>query len=127
MPYVPPHLRHGYIPTQTVKDYTGKVHWPTNIDSFKDTNVVESSKVHSPHIGHSHHLGIVAAKSSLKLTKPISINTEPLAKPSMRLGRSKFNSAVRRHISKKFIRKRVSRRRSMSHRKKRLTRKRKTY
>jgi hypothetical protein len=89
MPYVPPHLRPGYIPTVIEKpDLTGRVHWPTNMD--KTTNVIESSKVHVP------HLGIVAAKSALKLTTPIS-----QLEPEMSLFRrkpSKFNLAVRRHI-----------------------------
>lgn len=123
MPYIPPHLRPGYIPAKPVAkpDLTGKVHWPTNKD--KDTNILESSKEHKP------HLGIMAAKSALKITKPITLNSEPLAKPSMRLGHSKFNMAVKRHISRKFSKKRVSRRRSMSHKKKTktLTYKRKTY
>jgi hypothetical protein len=123
MPYVPPHLRPGYIPTVIVKpDLKGKVHWPTNMD--KDTNIVESSKEHVP------HLGIVAAKTALKITHPIRLNSNPLVKPSMHLGHSKFNMAVRRHISKKFKpKKRVSRRRSMSHKKKTktMTYKRKTY
>ena len=89
MPYVPPHLRPGYIPTSIEKpDLTGKVHWPTNMD--KTTNIIESSKVHSP------HLGIVTAKSALKLTKPIS-----QVEPELSIFRrkpSKFNLAVRRHI-----------------------------
>lgn len=123
MPYVPPHLRPGYIPSKPVAkpDLTGRVHWPTDKD--KNTNILESSMEHSP------HLGIMATKSALKLTKPITLNNMPLAKPSMHLGHSKFNRAVRRHLSKKFSKKRVSRRRSMSHKKKsrRLTYKRKTY
>jgi hypothetical protein len=124
MPYIPPHLRPGYIPSKPVEkpDLRGRVHWPTDKD--KDTNILESSKVHEP------HLGIMAAKSAVKLTKPITMNSEPLAKPRMHLGHSKFNMAVRRHLSKKFkSKKRVSRRRSMSHKKKTktMTYKRKTY
>jgi hypothetical protein len=123
MPYIPPHLRPGYIPSKPVEkpDLRGRVHWPTDKD--KDTNILESSKVHEP------HLGIMAAKSAVKLGKPITMNSEPLAKPRMHLGHSKFNMAVRRHISKKFKPKRVSRRRSMSHKKKTktMTYKRKTY
>lgn len=121
MPYVPPHLRPGYVPKPLVKhNLTGKVHWPTNMD--KDTNILESSKAYVP------ELGIVAAKSALKLAKPITLNNEPLAKPSMRLGHSKFNHAVRRHLSRKFTgKKRLSRRHSMTHGKRRLTRKKKTY
>ena len=116
MPYIPPHLRPGYVPTSIQKkDFTGKVHWPTNIN--KNTNVIQGT-----------HLGIVSAKSALKMTKPITLNTEPLKRPSMRLGHSKFNHAVKRHLSRKFTsKKRVSRRRSMSHGKKKLTRKKRTY
>lgn len=121
MPYVPPHLRPGYIPTPIIKhNLTGKVHWPTDKD--KDTNILESSKIHEP------HLGIMAAKSALKLTKPITMNSEPLAKPKMHLGHSKFNLAVKRHLSRKFTgKKRVSRRRSMTHGKRKLTRRKRTY
>ena len=95
MPYIPPHLRPGYIPTVIEKpDLTGRVHWPTNMN--KPTNILESSKVHSP------TLGIVSAKSALKLTKPIILNSQPLVDPDMSLFRkpSKFNLAVRRHIKR---------------------------
>lgn len=117
MPYVPPHLRPGYIPSAPVvkPDLRGRVHWPTNMD--KDTNIIGSS-----------HLGIVSAKSALKLTKPIALNNAPIAKPSMFLGKSKFNHAVRRHVYREMgSKKRISRRRSMSHRKRKLTRRKRTY
>jgi len=126
MPYIPPHLRPGYIPAAPLAkpDFIGKVHWPTNVDTTKTTDVIESSKAHNP------SLGIVSAKSALKLTRPITLNNAPLAKPSMRLGKSKFNLAVRRHLSRKFMsKKRASRRRSLTHKKKSkaLMYKRKTY
>jgi hypothetical protein len=98
MPYVPPHLRPGYIPTVIEKpDLTGRVHWPTNMN--KTTNILESSKVHLP------VLGIVAAKSALKLTKPIKLNSQPVVDPDMSLFRkpSKFNLAVRRHIKRHTV------------------------
>jgi len=122
MPYVPPHLRPGYIPVKVEKpDFTGKIHWPTNLDSHKDTNVIQPNKIHSP------HLGIVAAKSALKLTEPIQLNSQPLKRPDMKLGHNKFNRAVRKHILKSKS-KRVSRRRSISHKKvKKVKRTRKTY
>jgi hypothetical protein len=121
MPYIPPHLRPGYIPKPIVKpDFTGKVHWPTDLD--KDSNIVEGSKAHGP------HLGIVSTKSALKITNPIKLNNMPLVKPSMSLGKSKFNNAVRRHVYKEMgSKKRISRRRSMSPKKKRATRKKRTY
>jgi hypothetical protein len=126
MPYIPPHLRPGYIPAAPLAkpDFTGKVHWITDKNNMRTTDVVEGSKAHSP------HFGIVAAKSALKMTRPITLNNKPLAKPSMRLGHSKFNVAVRRHLSRKFkSKKRASRRRSMTHKKKtkKMTYKRKTY
>lgn len=115
MPYIPPHLRPGYVPTVVVKpDLRGRVHWPTNMD--KNTDIVGSS-----------HLGIVSAKSALKLTHPIKLNSAPIVRPSMTLGKSKFNNAVRRHVYKEMgSKKRISRRRSMNHKKK-LTRRKRTY
>lgn len=121
MPYIPPHLRPGYIAKSIAKpDFMGKVHWPTNKDNFKNTNVIEPSKMHEP------QFGIMATKSAIKLQKPITLNSEPLRRPSMRLGHSKFNAAVRRHLSRKFTGKKRSRRHSMTYRKKRLTRKKRT-
>ncbi len=117
MPYVPPHLRPGYVPSAPIvkPDLRGKVHWPTNMN--KDTNIIGSS-----------HLGIVAAKSALKMTKPIELNSAPIARPSMTLGKSKFNNAVRRHVYREMgSKKRVSRRRSMNHKKKRSTRRKGTH
>ena len=117
MPYVPPHLRPGYVPSKPVvkPDLKGKVHWPTNMD--KNTNIVGSS-----------HLGIVSAKSALKLTHPIKLNSAPIVRPSMTLGRSKFNNAVRRHVYREMgSKKRISRRRSMSHKKKKLTRRKRSF
>jgi hypothetical protein len=125
MPYVPPHLRPGYVPSAPIvkPDLKGKVHWPTNMN--KNTDIIGSS-----------HLGIVAksalkmtkpTKSALKMTKPIQLNITPLARPSMVLGKSKFNNAVRRHVYKEMAsKKRISRRRSMNH-KKRLTRRKRSY
>jgi hypothetical protein len=119
MPYVPPHLRPGYIPPKPVDkpDFTGKVHWPTNLDPFKDTNIIQPVKHHSP------HLGIVSAKSALKMTAPIKQNSKPIIK----LGYSKFNKAVKRHILQSKS-KRVSRRRSLNYKKSKKARtRRKTY
>lgn len=116
MPYIPPHLRPGYIPGKPIvkHDFTGKVHWPTNMD--KTTNIIEAPE-----------LGIVAAKSALKMAKSIKLNNAPILRPSMILGKSKFNNAVRRHVYKEMgSRKRISRRRSMDH-KRHQTRKRRTY
>ena len=111
MPYVPPHLRPGYIPTKIkAVDFTGKVHWPTNLD--KDTNIVESSH-------HSPKYGIVATKSIVKLTEPITLNTEPIVRPGARV--PKFNLFVKSHLPgkpkktlkkhKKYLRSKKTRRR----------------
>jgi len=115
MPYVPPHLRPGYIPSQPVAkpDFTGKVHWPTNKD--KDSDILDNPRALS--------LG----KTALKIRKQMKHDNDPILRPSQTLGRSKFNNAVRRHIFKEMgSKKRISRRRSMSHRKKRSTRKKRT-
>lgn len=49
MPYVPPHLRPGYthVAPKPV-DYSGRVHWPTNINTHRQTNVIESDIRYSP-------------------------------------------------------------------------------
>ena len=109
MPYIPPHLRPGYVHKEVKKpDFTGKIHWPTNVNSQKENNIMQPEKIYHP------RLGIVSKKSSLKLTKPIVLNSKPLAIPSMRIGHSKFNRAVRRHISRKFrSKKKVTRRRTI--------------
>ena len=81
MPYIPPHLRPGYV--QTVKpivDYKGKVHWPTNVDSKKVNNIEQPKALHSPRTN-PHTLGIVSGKSALKMTEPITPNNKPLVKP----------------------------------------------
>uniref|UniRef100_A0A6C0DI34 Uncharacterized protein n=1 Tax=viral metagenome TaxID=1070528 RepID=A0A6C0DI34_9ZZZZ len=122
MPYIPPHLRPGYVATVIKKpDFKGKVHWPTNVN--KNSNIVEELKIHSP------HLGIMGAKSALKITKPIRLNNQPIVKPSMHLGKSKFNNAVRRHIYKEMGSRRHSRRRSATLSKKKVskTRRRRTH
>jgi len=91
MPYVPPHLRPGYVPTETKKtDFTGKVHWPTDLNSFRSDNIIESMKLHSPH-----KFGIVS-KTLLKLTKPIVLNSKPIVIPGSRV--AKFHNAVTRHL-----------------------------
>ena len=49
MPYVPPHLRPGYVPSAPkVVDYTGKVHWPTNLDSHRVDDIVQPSELAGP-------------------------------------------------------------------------------
>ncbi len=46
MPYVPPHLRPGYIHIAPKSvDYSGRVHWPTNINTHRQSNVIESNTV----------------------------------------------------------------------------------
>ena len=96
MPYVPPHLRPGYVPPAPVAppDFSGKVHWPTNVNSFKETNVVQPSKMHSPQKQKS-----ATKKSVLKQVAPIEMNTEPPARPGSVRG-SKFHSAVKQHLKR---------------------------
>ena len=49
MPYVPPHLRDGYthVAPKPV-DYSGRVHWPTNVNTHRESDVVESNIRYSP-------------------------------------------------------------------------------
>jgi hypothetical protein len=91
MPYIPPHLRPGYTPTiKPTVDYTGKVHWPTNLDS--NTNVKQPKTLHNPRT-HSHTLGIISGKSALKLTDPITPNNQPIVRPGT--VPAKFRPALR--------------------------------
>ena len=97
MPYVPPHLRKGFVAPPPV-DYTGKVHWPTNINTHRATNVIQPSRLHSP--ATSRTLG--TKKPALKPTAAITPNTTPVARPTMAVRKlpAKFRSAVTRHIKK---------------------------
>jgi hypothetical protein len=95
MPYVPPHLRPGYVhPVKVTVDYSGKVHWPTNIDSMRENNIEQPKKLHSPRTN-SHTLGIVSGKSALKMTEPITPNSKPLVRPGT--VPEKFRPALRAH------------------------------
>ena len=109
MPYIPPHLRPGYIQTVSKKpEYTGKVHWPTNMNNRKQNNIIQPALLHVPR-----KYDILSAKSALKLSKPIKINVKPAVEPGSRV--SKFHNAVTRHIrSSKAHQKPKSRKRKYS-------------
>jgi hypothetical protein len=99
MPYVPPHLRPGYVPPAPVAppDFSGKVHWPTNVNSFKETNIVQPSKMHSPQKTKSPRT--TTKKSVLKQVAPIEMNMEPPARPGS-VRASKFHNAVKQHLKR---------------------------
>lgn len=115
MPYIPPHLRPGYVPTETKPvDLSGKVHWPTDVNSFRSDNIIESKKTHSPH-----KFGIVS-KKILKLTNPIVMNTKPIVVPGSRV--AKFHNAVTRHIKLTEKKSKTKKIRSMRHKPSKKTR-----
>ena len=128
MPYVPPHLRPGYVPsTPKVVDYTGKVHWPTNLDSHRVDDIVQPTQLASPtqlarptslarpttltgqtiaaaEPATAESLGIRSSKKPiLKLTRPITPNTSPVARPTMSIRAlpAKFKNTVRLHLRRR--------------------------
>lgn len=114
MPYIPPHLRPGYVSTYVapkVTDYTGKVHWPTNMDMYKQDDIIQPITVHAPTKADITTLGSEPkrTKSALKIVRPITLNTKPLARPTASVRRlsPKFRNTLmlhlkaKRHITKK--------------------------
>ena len=121
MPYVPPHLRPGYVPSAPkVVDYTGKVHWPTNLDSHRVDDIVQPSELAGPTslarpttvAGQAiaaaepatlESLGIRSRKPILKLTRHITPNTSPVARPTMSIRAlpAKFKNTVRLHLRRR--------------------------
>lgn len=75
MPYVPPHLREGYthVAPKPV-DYSGRVHWPTNVNNRRETDVVESNTRHSPrHITALRKPVIKVKTHTTPVARPISV------------------------------------------------------
>ena len=115
MPYVPPHLRPGYVPSAPkVVDYTGKVHWPTNLDTHRADNVVQPTKIAGPTTltgqtiaaaapATADSLGLAPRKSIMKLVRPITPNTNPVARPTMSVRNlpAKFKNTVRLHLRRR--------------------------
>ena len=85
MPYIPPHLRQGYVPKDVQKDVPGPhmlrrgVHFPTNAlnANNRTTNIRPPSRRHSPTKNKTYR-----KKPVLKRTRRISPNRAPLAKPT---------------------------------------------
>ena len=127
MPYVPPHLRPGYVPSAPkVVDYTGKVHWPTNLDSHRLDDIVQPTELARPTSlarptelaspttvagqvmaaadpATLESLGIRSRKPILKLVSPITPNTSPVARPTMsvRALPPKFKNTVRLYLRRR--------------------------
>lgn len=98
-PYVPPHLRPGFVaPKPVAVDYTGRVHWPTNVDPHLETNVVEPTR---------ETLGLGTKKPILKLVTSIKSNVAPLARPTTRVSKfpKKFRAAVLHHMKTEPVKK----------------------
>jgi len=104
MPYIPPHLRPGYTPSITTvpvaETLSSHVKFPTDAgDSHIVSNIRQPEKMHSPATAQT--LGLTSGKKKiLKLVAPITPNTAPLARPSMRISNypEKFRTAVLRHL-----------------------------
>ena len=121
MPYVPPHLRPGYVPSAPkVVDYTGRVHWPTNLDTHRMDNVVQPTELALPTKiaqpvtltgqtiaaaapATADSLGLAPRKSIMKLVRPITPNTSPVARPTMSVRDlpAKFKNTVRLHLRRR--------------------------
>jgi len=110
---VPPHLRPGYVKAPSPKkiDLTGRVHWPTNMNSHAVSNVVQPSRMHVPGAhavpATAETLGLGSKKPALKLVSPITLNLEPVARPTTRVANfpSKFRTAVVQHLKRSVKRK----------------------
>jgi hypothetical protein len=77
MPYVPPHLRPGFVAPEIKKiNYSGKVHWPSNLDTHRANNIIQPAKLHSPR-----RLSIKAS------AKPVAKYTRKHHKPSKKTRR----------------------------------------
>ena len=118
---MPPHLRPGYLPSAPkVIDYTGKVHWPTNLDSHRADDIVQPAKLALPSkLGQpltltgqtiaaaapatADSLGLAPRKSIMKLVRPITPNTSPVARPTMSVRNlpAKFKNTVRLHLRRR--------------------------
>lgn len=131
MPYVPPHLRPGYVkpPSPKKVDYTGRVHWPTNVNSHRQNNIVQPSALHAPATAET--LGLRGSKKpAMKLVMPITPNLSPVARPTSVIDEypSKFRTAVIQHLKHSVKRepskKKKSRTRSKRHKPSKKTRRR---
>jgi hypothetical protein len=109
---VPPHLRPGYVKAPSPKkiDLTGRVHWPTNMNSHAVSNIIQPSRMHVPAAASAataETLGLGSKKPALKLVSPITPNIEPVARPTTRVANfpSKFRTAVVQHLKRSMKRK----------------------
>jgi len=101
MSYVPPHLTPTSIQAPKVVNMTGKLHWPTNLNSTKENNVVQPTTLSKP-VATTETLGIDRPKTRpiVKLVQPITPNTAPVVRPTMSIKNLPpiFRKAVRRHV-----------------------------
>ena len=130
MPYVPPHLRLGYVkpPSPKKVNYTGRVHWPTNVNSHRQNNIIQPSALHAPATAET--LGLHGSKKpALKLVMPITPNLSPVARPATTIDEypPKFRNAVLQHLKHNVKRdsskKKNTRKRITHHRPSKKTRK----
>lgn len=77
MPYVPPHLRPGYVSTYVAPPVKTGTRFPTNVDDRIGTNVKPNNGTR-----HSPRRNAVPGKKTLKVVRKISPNAAPVYKPS---------------------------------------------
>jgi hypothetical protein len=123
MSYTPPHLRAAKSdlpPESKVVNLVGKVYWPTNLNSGRANNVVQSEELYRPPVysemkATTESLGANApnVKPIFKMVKPIRPNTRPVAIPTMALRRLPpiFRKAVTRHMRRNKRRRSATKRR----------------
>jgi hypothetical protein len=129
---VPPHLRPGYVAktAPAAPSYTGRVHWPTNVNSHRANNVVQPEVLHAPSAATAASLGITSKKTSLKAAKPITLNLAPVARPTTRINNfpTKFRTAAIQHLkhsqSVKSTRKKAKQAKGQHHKPSKKTRRR---
>lgn len=85
MPYIPPHLRPGYVapppPKMPTPPGPGKVRFPTDVNYDAASNVVVPAKVeYTPRSP-----GAKPTKRAIKITSPIRLNTSPPARPARKI------------------------------------------
>jgi hypothetical protein len=96
MPYIPPHLRPGYVTTYVAPPVKTGARFPTNVDYSVTTNVKNNGTRHVPRHG-------PAGKKTLKHVRTITPNSAPPYKPSHSVKEwpGKFRDYVMRQITTK--------------------------
>ena len=116
MPYIPPHLRPGYVPLEQRPNYVPPVvktgtRFISNVNDRLESNVQPNTgKRYSP------HTHAKPAKKSLKSTRKVTPNTAPVQRPSTRIDdwATRYRAKVLDHI-KKAIREKQTKKKTRRH------------